>query len=213
VTFRTLKDLLPLALPISLTQLAILGMQLVDTLFIGRLEGPLSAQAIGGVGIGNATYAVILLLGIGLLFGMDSIVSHSYGAGKMKDVHESLIQGLYLSTLVSWPFMLLMWLLAQQMDHFGIDLGAARQATIFLETVTWSLWPTLLFMAMRQYLQAMDVAKPLLYILPVGYFLAFHRNWGVFGLWIGLSLGLVVVASTLLLVWRSLAPRATASAC
>jgi MATE family multidrug resistance protein len=37
--------------------------------------------------------------------------------------------------------------------------------------------------------------------LPLGYLLCFKLNWGVVGLWIGLCVGLVAVATVLLVVW------------
>ena len=37
--------------------------------------------------------------------------------------------------------------------------------------------------------------------LPLGWLLCFHWSWGVVGLWIGLSTGLILVGSTLVLVW------------
>jgi multidrug resistance protein, MATE family len=37
--------------------------------------------------------------------------------------------------------------------------------------------------------------------LPAGYWLCFHRGWGLLGLWWGLSAGLIVIAVFLLLVW------------
>jgi len=37
--------------------------------------------------------------------------------------------------------------------------------------------------------------------LPVSYVLCFHFGWGVFGLWIGLSIGLIVAALVLTAVW------------
>jgi len=37
--------------------------------------------------------------------------------------------------------------------------------------------------------------------LPVGYTLCFIIGWGVYGLWVGLSLGLIVTGVTLLWVW------------
>ena len=37
--------------------------------------------------------------------------------------------------------------------------------------------------------------------LPVGYALCFRFGWGVTGLWIGLSIGLVVAALVLTVVW------------
>jgi len=38
--------------------------------------------------------------------------------------------------------------------------------------------------------------------LPVGYHLAFGRGWGVYGLWVGLSIGLIIIGLVLLAVWH-----------
>jgi MATE family multidrug resistance protein len=46
--------------------------------------------------------------------------------------------------------------------------------------------------------------------LPVGYALCFRHGWGVLGLWIGLSAGLVVVAVALTIVWARHASRIAA---
>ena len=37
--------------------------------------------------------------------------------------------------------------------------------------------------------------------LPVGYVLCFRMEWGVVGLWVGLSVGLIAVALALLTAW------------
>jgi len=38
--------------------------------------------------------------------------------------------------------------------------------------------------------------------LPLGLYLCFVRGWGIYGMWIGLTVALIVIASTLLLRWR-----------
>jgi MATE family multidrug resistance protein len=38
--------------------------------------------------------------------------------------------------------------------------------------------------------------------LPLGFFLCFALKWGIYGLWIGLTVALVVIATTLLARWR-----------
>jgi MATE family multidrug resistance protein len=38
--------------------------------------------------------------------------------------------------------------------------------------------------------------------LPLGLFLCFALHWGIFGLWIGLTLALIVIATALLARWR-----------
>ena len=39
--------------------------------------------------------------------------------------------------------------------------------------------------------------------LPVGYLLCFRLDWGVMGLWIGLSVVLIVVSLVLLVAWTA----------
>ena len=51
-------------------------MTIVDLIMVGRL-GP---DAIGAVGLGNAIYYAPSLFGIGLLLGLDTLVSQSWGA-------------------------------------------------------------------------------------------------------------------------------------
>ena len=38
--------------------------------------------------------------------------------------------------------------------------------------------------------------------LPTAYVLCFNRGWGVEGLWVGLTVGLMLVGSVLFIVWR-----------
>ena len=38
--------------------------------------------------------------------------------------------------------------------------------------------------------------------LPIGYVLCFNRNWGVAGLWTGLSVGLVLIGASLAVTWN-----------
>jgi MATE family multidrug resistance protein len=47
--------------------------------------------------------------------------------------------------------------------------------------------------------------------LPLGFVLCFVLKWGIYGLWIGLTLALVVIASNLLMRWRKEANRLTST--
>jgi MATE family multidrug resistance protein len=43
--------------------------------------------------------------------------------------------------------------------------------------------------------------------LPLGYYLCFHMAWGAFGLWSGLSLGIILIGIVLLITWRRMTHR------
>jgi MATE family multidrug resistance protein len=38
--------------------------------------------------------------------------------------------------------------------------------------------------------------------LPLGFILCFVLKWGIYGMWIGLTLALIVISSTLIVRWR-----------
>src|ERR1700751_6139693 len=71
-----LRALLALAIPVALSEIGWMTMTVVDVIMVGKL-GP---AAICAVGLGNAIYYVPSLFGIGLLLGVDTMVSRAWGA-------------------------------------------------------------------------------------------------------------------------------------
>src|SRR3974390_2804862 len=99
---RELPPTLHLALPLILAEIGWRSMMIVDTMMVGRL--PYSAEAIGAVSISSSLFIVFAFFGEGLLIGLDTLVSQSFGAGRREDCHRSLLNGIYLSFAVS-PFL------------------------------------------------------------------------------------------------------------
>ena len=99
---RELRALLALAIPVILSELGWVAMGIVDTIMVGRL-GP---EAIGAVGISSASYYAPALFGIGILLGLDTVVSQAWGRRDFEVCHQWLAQGFYL--VVSYtPFAML----------------------------------------------------------------------------------------------------------
>src|SRR5512133_2968592 len=103
--------MLALAGPIVLAEIGWVSMGLVDTIVVG----PLGPAAIGAVGIGGILFQAVAIFGIGLLLGLDTLVSHAYGAGRFDECHRWLMQGVWLSlvaapllTAVSWIAIMLL---------------------------------------------------------------------------------------------------------
>src|ERR1035437_4946766 len=83
------RPMLRLATPIVMAELGWMTMGIVDTMMVGRQAN--SALAIGAVSLGGMLYYVVAIFGTGLMLGLDTLVSHSYGAGDMEDAHRSLV--------------------------------------------------------------------------------------------------------------------------
>src|SRR5512145_3012759 len=93
------KPMLALALPVVLAELGWVTMGIVDVLMVGRL----SAEAIGAVGIGSSIFMGVCVFAMGLLLGLDTLVSQSFGARRLDDCHRWLVHGVVLALGLSIP--------------------------------------------------------------------------------------------------------------
>jgi MATE family, multidrug efflux pump len=82
-----------LALPLVLAEVGWMAMGVEDTMFVGRVN----AEAMGAVGLGTMLFYGIAIFASGLLLGLDTLVSQSFGAGDTDDCRHSLISGVWLS--------------------------------------------------------------------------------------------------------------------
>jgi MATE family multidrug resistance protein len=162
-----------LAIPVVLAELGWMAMSVVDTKMVGRL----SPLAIGSVGLGGIAYNAIVLFGMGLLLGMDALVSQAFGAGNLRECQKVLHQGLYLALILTPPLMLLSWTLPYMLHVWHVDPQVVRECTPFIRTLAWSTLPLLLYGALRRYLQGMKIVKPVMFALLTANLVNWAGNW------------------------------------
>src|SRR5450755_3299975 len=146
---RELRDLIVLAVPVVLSELGWVAQGVVDNIMVGKL-GP---AAIGAVALGNAVYYTPSLFGIGLLLGLDTLVSQAYGRNDHDDCHRWLAQGVYLACIDTPPLMLLIAAASYGFVRSGITLEVAEPAGSYLRLLNWGTLPLLLYGGARRYLQ------------------------------------------------------------
>src|SRR5579863_5969867 len=156
-----LRAMFALAAPLVLTELGWMAMGIVDTMFVGRV----SADAIGAVSLGTSVFYAIAIFASGLMLGLDTLVSQSYGAGDLDDCHRSLVNGICLALLLTPAVMGAVWLFVPLMARFGINASVLRDTAPYIRALNWSAPPLLLFFAMRRYLQSIGVVRPILLVL------------------------------------------------
>ncbi|MDZ4678695.1 MAG: MATE family efflux transporter [Oligoflexia bacterium] len=182
--FQVLKSELPptlrLAMPVALTQLGQMLMALVDTFMVGKL----GAAAVGGVSIGNAVFYAVAIFGMGILLGLDYLVSHAYGRKALDECHHWLVQSVYVTFIISIPLFIILFIITFYLDSFGIDPQVVKEAQPFLQILILNLLPFLLFSAFRQYLQAMNDPSMITVIMILANLANAFLNWiFVFGNW------------------------------
>ena len=158
-----LRPTLRLALPLILAEIGWMSMVIVDTMMVGRL--PNSAEAIGAVSIASSIFIVFAFFGEGLLVGLDTLVSQSFGAGRREDCHTSLVNGIYLSFAIA-PFLAIpVWIIPRYFERFGVTHSVAVLAAPYMRTLSAGLVPLLLYFAVRRTLQGMNMVRPIAFAL------------------------------------------------
>jgi MATE family multidrug resistance protein len=168
-----LRPTLVLATPVVLAELGWMAMGVVDLVMVGRL-GP---EAIGAVGIGNILFFCVTVIGIGLLMGLDTFVSQSFGAGRVRECHRWMIQGLYLALIMSPPLVGLALALIPNMGLWGIAPEVSRVAGPYLGVLAWSAPPLFVFFVLRRYLQGMNLVRVVMATLVIANVVNWLGNW------------------------------------
>lgn len=171
------RPMVRLAIPLVLAELGWMTMGIVDTMMVGRQAH--SAEAMGAVSLGSILYMAVAIFGTGLMLGLDTLVSHSYGAGDVEDCHRSLVNGVYLSLALGPVLMGVVRLLEPILRSANIEPAVLGQAIPYLRALNWGTLPLLLYFVFRRYLQGMNLAKPVMFALISANFVNLIGNWSL----------------------------------
>jgi MATE family multidrug resistance protein len=162
-----------LALPLVFAEIGWMAMGVEDTMFVGRV----SAQAMGAVGLGTMLFYGIGIFASGLLLGLDTLVSQSFGAGDEDDCRHSLISGVWLSLFLIPMVMGLIGALIPLLAAWGIDREVMLVTQPYLRVLNFSAPLLLLFFGFRRYLQAINVVRPIMITLLTANLVNIFCNW------------------------------------
>lgn len=172
-TAQELRNILRLAFPVVVAEVGWMFMGVVDTLMVG----PLGPSAIAAVSIGNAAYDPLACAAMGLLLGLDTLVSQSFGARNVRECRRWLWHGLYLGALVAPPVILLLLAAPPVMRAAGVNPAVVGRGTPYLHALIWSLPPLLVYAAFRRYLQGTSIVRPVMFALLSANVVNACGNW------------------------------------
>jgi len=163
--FRTeVRQLLRLAGPLAAAQAGNQIMGLVDLAVVGRL----GARELGAAGLGNAIFFTISIVGMGIVFGVDPMISQVFGGGDSVRARLVLWQGIWLAMGVTVVLTILLLFSPLLFPLFRVEPSLQPMAIQFLLVRTAGLAPLLLFLVVRAYLQAQHVTRPMVVAMLVG---------------------------------------------
>jgi MATE family multidrug resistance protein len=177
-----LAETVKLALPIALTQLGQIAMMTTDLALVGRLgDTALAASALAQI-----VLFLAFVLGMGLVSAVAPLAAQGVGARKPRLVRRALRVGLWAALLLGIPLTVLQLRGENLLLAFGQAPEASALAQEYLTGLAWSLIPAWWFIAIRNFMGAVNRPEPALWIMlaaiPVNFALAYALIFGEYGM-------------------------------
>jgi MATE family multidrug resistance protein len=182
-----LRPMIRMAAPLAMAELGWMIMGFVDTVMAGRL----SPAAIGAGSLGNMLFFPIVVSGTGMLYGMDTEVSQSFGARDDATCRRNLIQGLWLAAIIAPVATLALALILPVLRAVHTNPTVMELLDPFVKALLWGVPALLVGTAVRRYIQAIDIVKPITFASVTANLINFVGNWVLmYGHWGAPRLGL-----------------------
>lgn len=170
---REFWPMLRLAVPVVMAELGWMAMGVVDTIMVG----PLGPQAISAAGVGNSMHIAFAIFGMGVLLGLDALVSRAYGARDLRECHRLFFDGLTLAALLTVPIMIVLVLVWLALPSLGFHPEVQPLLQSYFGVMILSTPVLMVYAVCRRYLTALHVVTPLMFALVTANLINAVANW------------------------------------
>jgi MATE family multidrug resistance protein len=166
----------------AVTQLGQVAMMTTDLMLLGRLGG----QVVAATALAHTVLFAAFTVGMGLVSAVSPLASQAFGARQPRIVRRALRVGLWAALMLGIPGMALQLWGQDILIQLGRTPEAATLAGRYLNGLAWCLVPGWAFLALRNFMSAVNRPEPALWItlaaIPANLVLAYALIYGAFGL-------------------------------
>lgn len=167
-----------LSAPVALTQIGLMMTGVIDTLMVSRL----GVVELAASALGNMWQWSLLSLGLGIVMGIDPLISQAHGRGDGPGAALALQRGVALALVISVPLTLGLLFTEQGLLLLGQDPELARLAAHYNVYKTPTVVCFLVYSALRQYLQGRGLMAPATWVMWLSNAVHVPINWAlIFG--------------------------------
>lgn len=168
------RQLLALAIPVILAQVAQTSMGFVDTV----MAGAVSATDMAAVAVGTSIWLPSILFGHGLILALTPVVAQLNGSGRRERIAHQVRQAYWLAAMVSVLIMVVLYNAGYLIGAMhNVDPELSRKAVGYLHALLWGAPGYLFFQVARNQCEGLSKTKPgmvmgflgLLVNIPVNY--------------------------------------------
>jgi MATE family multidrug resistance protein len=170
-----------LALPVCLSNVGNIMVDLTDNFFIGQLPEKTTGQA--AVSLSGALYITVLVLLIGFSYGLTPIVAEADAQNKKSRIIEHLRHAFVQNFAASLVLFALLFFSAPLLHYTGKPAEVSDLAIRYLNVTMLSMIPLSLFFTCKQFAEGMSNTKAAMFItiganamnILLNYFLVFGK--------------------------------------
>lgn len=172
------KKLTALALPLVVTQLAQMGLGVLDTIMAGRV----SAAELAGVALGGVIFWPVLMLIAGVVMAVTPTVSQLHGGGRVREAGAPVRQALWIA-FFSGIVMIFLLRNIEPLYHFvGVDPVAIPITMAYVKALSWGVLPVLGYFVLRYLCEGTSWTTPAMLIAGSAFLLKIPLNyWFIHG--------------------------------
>jgi len=153
-----------LAIPLVAQQLGFQLMGTVDAALLGRYDD----TALAAAGVGNGVLFAVTSVGLGIVMGLDSVLPRAVGAQRSDAARRALAAGLRLATLIGLGCTLVVLAAPALLALADVPADVVRDARLYIDLRAIGIAPFLLSIALRSYLAAHHITRPLIAAMVIG---------------------------------------------
>ena len=156
------KQNLKLALPVILSQMGQITVQLADTAMVGNYGGE-NPVPLAAVSFATSVFFIVFITAMGVSFGLTPLVGERYARGEERHASELLQNGAVLFLLVGALATAMLLAIRPMFAYLGeLMMGSGGDASIsdvvtmalpYYDIIVWSIFPVMIWGTAKQFLE------------------------------------------------------------
>ncbi len=152
-----------LAYPVMLSQLGHMLVSVADSVMVGQL----GATPLAGASLGNVIFHILLLFGIGVSYAITPLVATADGENDSAKSIDYLKHAIAINLITGIALLTIVLFLAPLLKVMNQPSDVVDLAIPYLNTITFSLIPLMIFQTFRQFTEGMSDTKMAMVIVII----------------------------------------------
>ncbi len=153
---RFYKEILPLALPVVISNAGQILIGIIDNAMIGKY----STLSLSASGLAINVFNLFFVIGLGYTLGFTPQIGNFFGKKKYRDIGRFFGLGLVQSIFLVLFLIIGMHVLSAYLDFINPSEAVVAEVLPYYYTLEYSLFPLLLFFAFKQFAEGLGSTKP-----------------------------------------------------